>query len=716
MIGRTVLLILSILGLGWIVYSSLEMVEKDKQFNPEYLFNESDQKVLIVNDLPAISGLITETGINTELSSFVLQWNTSVKGTLYLSKDRELLLFQAGSYFNKSLLSELFANPGDLEMTGHTDFKVHGFSGTIYRNWCILRKEKTPLNPTPITFIYDINSSGSVVDYSDRVSVTDIYFRESGMTEFKTAFDTRRAGTKVNDRDLFAPVISANISSYEFYEVDYLRHLDSVFYHGPMNEWVKTGIVIVDFKGSKAIVTDYLPGQDPIQSLFDHFGTTPETVDHAKFGGAALCRSLQSGNGFYAYNMDDFVVISTSAATCEGLIADYKLGNTIAHSHERSQDIYAELPLKVNHRLVNQTFKQSSSVYESHLLTTTYGGARSEGTSTSAPSMVSYAANEPIEDFFPISDDLLLILTKTRVIGFENKQKTWEHPINGTLVGKAQVIDLFANGHQQLLLATQKQLLLIDKNGQDVNGFPVALDDQTCTQQPAYYRWKGSGYFLVPVENGRVLEIDTKGRELDLIRTSVGALTIVPQVWASANQPFLGVYDGNRFEMIQLQTKRSFRTFDAAGMEATTQLPNEIILFGVHNNELTSYNQKGGRFTFGNIKGGKVVAVHQQGANPTIAVRAANVIYLYNSKGVEWASIRVPFNEIDRVGLHTLHDGSIAVSIVDGLENNVYLYKTSGQKLGSGKWEGSQKAVAISSQNGGLSLYTIVDNMVVRYK
>lgn len=716
MVGRIFLIFLTICSLIWIAYSSLELVEKDKQFTPEYLFGKNDGSLLIVHDAKNLNRILPYFETTQELTTLTQRIHSEFNGTVYISAKRNQLLFVAKNAFTKEKVKQLFTSSSDLQFTQAHSFKIGNFSGKMYRNYCHLSTAPIVAKAEKSEFTVDINSNGAIVDFLENGSVRDLYLKESGMSEFKTKLSEQLNGSKVNDRDLFGTVVSAGVSSYEFYEVDYLRHVDPAFYSGPMNEWVKTGVVLINYKGSPAVITDYRDGQDPIQNLFDHFQRTPETVESAKFPPATLCSFLSVPSGFYVYNMDDFVVLSPNAATCEALIADYKLGNTIVHSELRSAEIFGLLPQKVNHRMINSSIKQASSVYNDYLLTTTVGNVSIlRDDAEVVESTTSYASDGPIVDFFPMTSKELFLLSKNKVVFFREAQKKWEQSITGTIQGKAQLIDLFANGNQQLLIATESRLYLFDSNGQSVNGFPVTFEDYRCTEQPVYYRWKGNGFFLVPVDGGKLLEIDTKGRELNVIKSRFTDFKTPPVVWVSANQPFVGVSDGNQFEMIQAQTKKSFRHFTTKGFLHSAVLPNELVLFGIDNQQLQAIDQKGNLIPYGSVEKGQFIAVYQQSANPTLVTRSSNTLKLFNSKGVEWASLRVPFNEIDRVDVHSLENGSIVLSVIDGLENNVYLYKTNGQKVGSDKWEGSGKVVVTQGKNGKLSLYTIVDNMVVRY-
>lgn len=74
----------------------------------------------------------------------------------------------------------------------------------------------------------------------------------------------------------------------------------------------------------------------------------------------------------------------------------------------------------------------------------------------------------------------------------------------------------------------------------------------------------------------------------------------------------------------------------------------------------------------------------------------------------------MPFNEIEGVNYFNLNSGKTVVSILDGLENNVYLYNMNGTKLTDRSLEGKTK-VNVSSTSNSLIITTVVDDYVIQY-
>lgn len=95
-------------------------------------------------------------------------------------------------------------------------------------------------------------------------------------------------------------------------------------------------------------------------------------------------------------------------------------------------------------------------------------------------------------------------------------QVLWIRDLEGPIVGPVHQVDRFRNGKLQLLFNTATQVHLIDRNGKDVGGFPVALP-ATATAPLAVFDYDGERDYrvLLPVADGRVLNFGLDGKPVD---------------------------------------------------------------------------------------------------------------------------------------------------------------------------------------------------------
>lgn len=719
MLSRIVFIFLGITSVLWIGYVSMDLINRGQRYNPTVLFGKADKSVLILNDQSKKADLLAH--FQTTISNFEIIENINGENlsSFYVSQVRNHLLLNSKHVLNSGNISQLFFNRDNFKKTSSKTFEINGYKGQFYKNTCYLSKQKFAANsPKYSHLVYDKNSAGSIFQLENSTySTTDLYVKENGVLLFKSKFNNDIFGNKVNDGALFSSIISSRISSYEFFETDYLRSTDAVFSSSIVNDWVKYGLVKVTLDGETALITDQQEGQYPINVLCDALQKEPENEDNDYFESIPFMKTFKVNKGFYIYQLDDYVVLSEDKTTCEKIVADYKLGNTLSQSPKQKDAIYGGLPKKVNHRFVQGKTKQASSVFKNTLLTSSIGLARPESATTNKEmSKKGVDISEVIADFYAANESHVFVETASRKIIFiENGAKKWDLQIEGEIIAKGELIDLFANGKQQLLIATEKKIHLLDINGNEVSGFPIDLEEDKCVLAPVFYRWQGSGFFVVPLANGKLMQYDTGGRELNPISTKTKKLNINPVIWVSAGNPYIGLYDGEKFEMINLLNRKLFRQFNASNVSHFAKIPNELILFGTENKQLISYNQKGAKSIYGVIGEGNISSVFQQGNNPTIIVKENNKIQLYNSKGIEWGTIQLPFSDLDAISAHSLRNGNLVISAVDGLENNVHLYSPNGKKWNSKNWEGSKKAVFFDTEGSAFKVITIVDKLIVNY-
>lgn len=89
----------------------------------------------------------------------------------------------------------------------------------------------------------------------------------------------------------------------------------------------------------------------------------------------------------------------------------------------------------------------------------------------------------------------------------------WSRDLDGPMLGDALQVDRFKNGKLQLMLNTAGRVYMIDRNGKDVEGWPVAVKDK-CSGPVAVFDYenKKDFRFLVPTEEGGFLNLMPDGK------------------------------------------------------------------------------------------------------------------------------------------------------------------------------------------------------------
>lgn len=89
----------------------------------------------------------------------------------------------------------------------------------------------------------------------------------------------------------------------------------------------------------------------------------------------------------------------------------------------------------------------------------------------------------------------------------------WKKPLSSPIIGKVQQIDLFKNGKLQYLFATKKQLHLIDRNGNNVNNYPIRLKAETVHGVSVFDYDKNKNYrFFIPCQDKKIYAYSKDGK------------------------------------------------------------------------------------------------------------------------------------------------------------------------------------------------------------
>lgn len=92
----------------------------------------------------------------------------------------------------------------------------------------------------------------------------------------------------------------------------------------------------------------------------------------------------------------------------------------------------------------------------------------------------------------------------------------WQRELDGPLIGGAHQVDRYKNGKLQMLFNTAGRIYLIDRNGENVTGFPITLPQQASAPLNVF-DYDGSKEYrvLVPTVDAQLLNFDMNGKPVD---------------------------------------------------------------------------------------------------------------------------------------------------------------------------------------------------------
>lgn len=706
MIKKVIIGIVVLCSLAWIGYYLLDIVDRKNSFKVEELFGVEDESILIVQRTTEYPLAKVSIEFKCPSQELLNELNDTLIDRIYISKQRNHLYVFNEKGWDINSVRSLFKKSKLLEGGGN-EFTIGKYKGRFHRNGLYLFAGEFKYgNSYGKEFEHDEKSSASRLDFTakGKYTITDIYYKGGGRFDYVQQSSKFKGTDQVDDVEKFAAFISSNITDYHFYERDYCAVIDEVYATGPMKSWNEKGFVVVTYEGVKAIISDYLPGQDPILVMQD-----AQDASSKSGYSVPLMKGFAQNEQYFLRYLEDVVVISTKSEVCDKIVADYKLGKVLSSDPAWMAKLTDILPRFVAERFVNDTQFISHAVYNGTLLTSRVNKEMHTEKTVSFES-ISLPIDGPVRSFKVLKGrgNIISLSTKGTVQYFKDGKELWRKTVPNAV--NFEATDIYGDSRYYTICSSKDELYVFDENGNTLEGYPVK-PDQDITTPVSFYSWKNAPYFLIGTGQKLVL-YDAKGflkKQFDLPINSIRK----PDVWVSQSKLFFGASDNEQFVMINADKNAIYRQF-ASGLNAhPIEEPNQIFHYYLKGKTLNRVDQKGVSGQFGEFENGKIVEVLLKGSS-TICVQTGENLKLVNTKGIPYADLKLGFSDIQSVDLISLPNGKTAVAVLDGLQNNVYLYGLDGGKIIDREIEG-QQSVQLSISEEQLIITTIVDQFIVQY-
>ncbi len=733
MIGRYFLLFLGLISLVWIGFVGSDLVDKKNQFSPSHIFGKEDGRVLVINRLEECSNNDLQFSLQPESAELFSRIHPHLKNLklLILSELQNKLLIQRTDDWNEEKIKSFFKKAKlSVNFTSRHEFTVGKFEGKF--NFSILSLSmKGAVKPSFVTdewLSFDKKSSASIITFRKKTfSITDVYVNEKNQIEYVSKRINCKLGKQIDDELLFSNAIPIDISNYHFFEKNFYSNVDKNFSKSPLFQWLDAGFVEFNYNGHAVIISDYIAGQDPILILNDWNDGKIISSKEAEglYKNIRLTKNFPENIslGFYIKTMDDFVVASTSQSVCEQVIADYKLGNTVAI--KQGTVFYHDLPKKVSERFMSNSWVYSNSIYRNKLLQTKLrpksvkvklSTENLDENASDTSSTISLFTGGSVQSLkvFKGKGNVVSLTKDGQLTFFEGGKISWKKNIGKNPIGEIQLIDFKGNGEQQILCTVEHQIHLLDKGGNELAGFPIPLEVKASNEATSY-KWNGTSCFAVANDKQQLVFFDSKGQKVKSFKTGLSFVKDKIDVWVSNSILLASAKDENQCVLYNINENKEHRRFAIEKESFSVKNGNELFQFSIKNNQLLSIDQKGRRKNGSTYNLGKILAVLNEKGTQTIVVQTKNDLHFLNNQGVESKSIYVPFSELDYVSIFKNPAGTSFVSIIDGLANNVLIYSLKGELIHKVPFDGKITANLSWDNSSEMIITTVVDGYIVQY-
>lgn len=729
MIGRYFLLFLGLVSLFWIGYVGLDLLDKKEQFSPTRIFGKNDGRVLVINRFDECSIDQLKFSLLPESRNLYLAISPHFRSLkmMVLSESQNHILIESKESWSKNKINRFF-NKLNLKVSfvGRHGFTCGSFKGKYNHSLVYLSASdvKKPVLLDEKWMDIDFRASASIISFkNNKFSVSDIYVKQENVVHFVTKNSTIKRGNQIDDEQVYSMAIPNDITDYHFYEKEYYACIDQTFKKSPFYQWTESGFVQFTHNDEIVLVSDFIAGQDPVLILNELSGKEENLRSENYVEGIKLMKNFPENNGFYLKMMEGFVVISNSKSACEQVVADYKLGNTLAMKKENLMKYYQNLPRNVSERFVSENSIYSRTKYRDKLLETCLAGSYISSDTKNIQLVqkekdesISMFVGGKVQDFIVFNGKgNIAALTGDGVFQiFSSGKSIYKKIIGNRAIGKIQLIDALSNGDKQLLCTSKNQIHLFDKRGNEVSGYPIQLESSTLNQV-TYYRWNGIGYYTYVNEKNELQICDTKGKKIGAYKTGLTNITEPIDVWLSRNILLAGIKNDKQCVLYNIDKRKEYRRYSIDDKSISVKNKNELLQFSLNGNQLIYTDQKGNRKGLVNISQGEIQSIKKDLPTPTIIVKAGSKLSLVNYQGNIFSSILLPFSEIEDVDVANSSYGISLIAVVDGLNNNVYVYDLNGKQMIKKSLEGKSIVELSWSNTNEMVVSTVVDDYIVQY-
>ena len=248
--------------------------------------------------------------------------------------------------------------------------------------------------------------------------------------------------------------------------------------------------------------------------------------------------------------------------------------------------------------------------------------------------------------------------------------------MSGKIIGDIKQVDIYKNGRQQMMFRTEKNLYLLDRNGNEVKqlSFPINSNSSNIPISIFDYEKNRNYRFLITVDN-QINMYDSNGKIVSGFKPPLFESKII-------SSPVHIRINGKDYIVIQLEDG-SLKILDRRGRDRI--IVNNKIQFS--DNSIFSYlehfttTDKLGNLIKIDTKGNLKTENLNLSVENSIDVVSNNLVYLNENRlTIKGITIELPFSRFSKPKIF-IDSKTTLVGITDLTNKEIYLYRENGQLL-----------------------------------
>lgn len=138
----------------------------------------------------------------------------------------------------------------------------------------------------------------------------------------------------------------------------------------------------------------------------------------------------------------------------------------------------------------------------------------------------------------------------------------WKKKLNGPILGKIEQIDTYRNGRLQLAFTTPNRLYVLDRNGNNVNAFPLKFRDNITQPLSVFDYDKRKDYRLLVTQGSQLLMYDKNGKSISGFKfnSNGNAISSQPEHFRLGSKDYIVFKQGNQLQILNRVGKTRVKT------------------------------------------------------------------------------------------------------------------------------------------------------------
>lgn len=709
---RLALILLGILALGWVVFSSYDLLSNENLVDFRTYFNPKDQTIYIIQDPQALdweNERMVTTELNESLYYTVVKKANEPVTLFFSAKSTKILIEKKGNWTQKDI-KHLFENGlFPLQLGKLKQFEFGQLHGKYNRNQLLLFAGELPA-AKPLQFNVSAKASYAWLkwDKEKQIRLTETYCKKDAKYRYVKYRNPNPTLRKQDDQALFAAVIPDFFKRYYFYEKSYAQQLDPAFAKSPWFKCVDHGFVHLKQDSASLVIFDFQENSNPILTLNEFFRKEELNTESAAYNNLQFSSIISdTKTTWYLATYGQFGFASPSKMLLDQALASATLGQTLSQDETLANRFFANMPSKVSARWVDTDQKKTITLLGRQIIETSYQKLNAQ-TLDHQEKIRDYFVMNPgyrVLQFAAFSErgNVIAMTENHQLVGYINGLRKWEKDLSQDVLELYQI-----SGFAQLVCVQfEHEAQLFDKTGRLV-----------------YRLTHDAGTRLQLLENKGKKEIMcASGSNSVQLYTVTGSLIKQFNLGGKVRQ--LHSYKQNGKVYVSILTDNQHQIIDVSKRKVAMK-QNTDTTYVLAGNTSAGFAVKiekstatvlslNGQKQFEVPSRVECVGSYMQAANQIIVFKRNHSLFAYNAKGQQVWEKTLDAVEITQVSSFYGPKNQSILCAIDAVGNQIYLLDDLGRDLDTEKRHGQQEVQLSSFGNNAYSITTFLGTYIIQY-